>query len=42
MTLGSLSDVLTQEIVQLFIGGMPFMSLAASVDGNWLPFPDGI
>lgn len=42
MTLGSLADVLRQEIVQTFIGGLPFMSLAASVDTNWLPFPDGV
>lgn len=36
MTLGSLAPVLTSPIVQLFMSGMPFLSLAASVDADWM------
>lgn len=37
MTLGSLAPVLQMPIVQFFMAGMPFMSLAYSVDGDWQP-----
>lgn len=42
MTLGSLAPVLTNPLVQLFMGGMPFFSLAYSVDGDWLPPTGGV